>query len=535
MAKLETRLTYLTLACSALMLRCGGDAREFQDPATGGTAGTAGKGGGGAAGSGGAAGAAGAAGSPGAAGAAGSPAAGGAAGSAAGGSAGAGGDCEPGAKRCTSGVPESCDATGQWTAGSACTSGTLCDAGECVSCLVASKRPGGLDPEFSGGYTAFPLATSAPYDFETIALDSKGRIYVIGRKKHCIAAVSEFDIAIMRLLEDGGLDTSFNPDNPEHYLCVGGEGDDSVLAAFVDTSDRLVFAGHSHHRDVSQSKALIGRLDAQGRLDTSFAGGIGVALFKPEPSTNAPWTAYGVTQDGTDYVVSGGNNHPYTASTAGWAFRVPSNGFPAVTDTSFIKSGISGYRGGHVQRGSAFYLPATKGSQWTLDRVTGPNALSVAAERLASVTGATSLTLPQGIVPLDGGPYEFAVAGAVGTNPSAGAVLLWNVTNPATKEVRLPGFRWDPAYNRGPIARQCDGKVLVGAATTTTPQRPVIARIDPVAGDLDSTYGTAGTATLTITGDPKTSGVALAVRPDGRLVVGAHASLSGAWIHQLEP
>lgn len=50
--------------------------------------------------------------------------------------------CQPGDKRCTGLVPESCDAKGQWSAGSACTGAApLCVAGACVQCQAPSDCP----------------------------------------------------------------------------------------------------------------------------------------------------------------------------------------------------------------------------------------------------------------------------------------------------------------------------------------------------------------------------------------------------------
>lgn len=50
--------------------------------------------------------------------------------------------CQPGEKRCSGTVPETCDAKGQWSAGNACSGATpMCVGGDCVECQAPSSCP----------------------------------------------------------------------------------------------------------------------------------------------------------------------------------------------------------------------------------------------------------------------------------------------------------------------------------------------------------------------------------------------------------
>ena len=99
---------------------------------------------------------------------------------------------------------------------------------------------------------------------------------------------------------------------------------------------------------------------------------------------------------------------------------------------------------------------------------------------------------------------------------------------------------WDPAYNRGPVATQCDAKVIVGAVNNASPRRPLLARYAQRDGSRDMGWGSSGLVTIDDVdaggSTPNLQGVALAERADGRLVVAAGTDqLDGPWVFQVLP
>lgn len=414
------------------------------------------------------------------------------------------------------------------------------DSGQ--KCAIAQAgTAGSLDPSFAGGLKVFPIPQSNAvpkhtYDTETIAIDSQGRIYIVGRAQNCVSDTSSFDIAVMRLAASGLVDSTFN--GGKGYACFdvgdGSNPSDSVLAAYMDASDRLVFAGEAGN------KAMIGRLLSTGGLDPSFAGG-SVFTFTPEsPAGGAAYTAYGVSPDGTSILVSGADQHPFTESAKGWVVRVSDTGaletgaFPP-----YLNANVAGFRGGHVKLDGKIYLPAKKNAStdWTMV-ILDANGVATGAAGSATLPDAGATTLPQGITIASAAGQEdqLFVAGGHGA-ASSGVATWWTKAGAHTGPApTFANYHIDRAYNRTPVARQCDHKVLFAAVSADT-YRPIITRLAGRDGTPDTAFGTSGVAKIEYdAGGAKMGGIALASRADGRLVVAAQTEgLDGAWIYQLLP
>jgi uncharacterized delta-60 repeat protein len=417
-------------------------------------------------------------------------------------------------------------------------SGAVSSDGGPTCVITDAGTPGTLDPSFSNGLKKFPIPPDATHTFdtETAAIDQNGRIYVIGRAQNCVSASSSFDVAVIRLAKNGDFDATFGTNG---YVCFdfGGAGD-SAIASYVDASNRLVFAGQAG----ASKKAFVGRMLQTGALDPAFNGG-SVLEYAPEtPTLN--YNAYGATPDGTGILLSGGDNSPFGPSTKGWVARVTDTGtIDTATFTPYLTTAVAGFRAGHVKIGGKIYLvgESSTTSDWTMVILDG-NGLPAGAPTSVTIPNATSSTTPGGTVVQSaaGMDDQVFVAGALGTNPSQAAAKWFTTGGGATASNAAFDAYWDPAYNRGPVAVQCDGKVIVGAGTIANPRRPLLARYAMRDGSRDMAWGTTGLATLDSfdagSPGPNLLGVALAERADGRLVVVTGTDgLDGAWVFQVMP
>jgi uncharacterized delta-60 repeat protein len=132
---------------------------------------------------------------------------------------------------------------------------------------------GTLDKSFDGdGFLATQIIAGQYADAEAVAIDSFGRIVVGGDT--ATGTATRRDVAVVRYLANGALDTSFGGtgkvqvDFSPEYPAGGSSEDLRDLA--IQSDGRIVFVGDS---SVSgPSRGLIGRLNSNGSLDTTFGG-----------------------------------------------------------------------------------------------------------------------------------------------------------------------------------------------------------------------------------------------------------------------
>lgn len=139
--------------------------------------------------------------------------------------------------------------------------------------------PGSLDTTFGGkGFVVLP-ASDGTYDgAKRVALDSQGRIVVGGQ---IASANPGNDIYLARLEPDGDLDTTFSGGVVVLDLNGAHEGMDGMV---VDSADRIVAGGHTLVAN-DGAMALV-RLLPDGSLDTSFAGDGQLAI---QASSDTDW------------------------------------------------------------------------------------------------------------------------------------------------------------------------------------------------------------------------------------------------------
>jgi uncharacterized delta-60 repeat protein len=170
--------------------------------------------------------------------------------------------------------------------------------------VLARYNPdGALDTSFGVGgkvFTAFPLASSAPYD---LMLQPDGKIVVVGKDG------SDFNgrIVMARYNPDGSLDTSFGS-NGKVTTGVFNGGPCGATAGAIQPDGKIVIAGYAYNSSQMKYYFAVARYNTNGSLDTSFDGD-GITTTA---ALDALWASSVVIQpDGK--IVAGGS----TGSTGG--------------------------------------------------------------------------------------------------------------------------------------------------------------------------------------------------------------------------
>lgn len=144
------------------------------------------------------------------------------------------------------------------------------EAGELLESR-AMLSAGSLDPSFAnGGKTsaAFDLGGSLPDWAQAMTLDSSGRVVVVGRARH---TNGNDDFAIARFRSDGRLDTTFSSDGKVTVgFDLGGGNKDEAYSVAIDSKGRIIVAGYAQTAGRGDYDFAVVRLLPDGRLDTSF-------------------------------------------------------------------------------------------------------------------------------------------------------------------------------------------------------------------------------------------------------------------------
>lgn len=129
---------------------------------------------------------------------------------------------------------------------------------------------GSLDTSFdSDGKVKTPVGAGNDYGYALLQQDD-GKLVVTGVTNN---GPGNFEIAVLRYLDNGSLDTSFDSDGKR--VIALGSGNDEGRSLIQQRDGKLVIAGYSHNG--SNYDIAVVRLLADGSLDSSF-GGDGVVI-----------------------------------------------------------------------------------------------------------------------------------------------------------------------------------------------------------------------------------------------------------------
>lgn len=163
---------------------------------------------------------------------------------------------------------------------------------------VTVRGPAGaLDTSFaSAGIANTAIGLGEDYA-EAMAVQADGRIVVVGST----ATTTGTDIAVVRYLRDGTLDTGFG--NGGKVVTAVGSGSDEAYAVALQTDGKILVAGSSAQGTGGIHFALL-RYNANGSLDTGFGtGGKVVTAFG-----NGTDRAHALIVQGDGKIVVGGQS-----------------------------------------------------------------------------------------------------------------------------------------------------------------------------------------------------------------------------------
>jgi uncharacterized delta-60 repeat protein len=146
-----------------------------------------------------------------------------------------------------------------------------------VATVLRVLPSGTLDTTFgTNGLLMLPNAgLSGTYDrFRAVAVTSTGKIVIGGET---FANVNADDALVVRLNDDGSYDTSFGTNGRVVINNIGGGSNlDRVAALALQADGKVVIAGISRAAaPATNNKLYVGRLNANGTIDTTFGGPTG--------------------------------------------------------------------------------------------------------------------------------------------------------------------------------------------------------------------------------------------------------------------
>lgn len=156
------------------------------------------------------------------------------------------------------------------------------------------------------GHTTVDFGGSGVDRLADLAVDGAGRIVVVGTAD---ADLVDSEFAIARLASDGFLDTSFSGDGRAVYgVDFSGQQADIARSVAIDQSGRILVAGSSWHRNLSQVwnwDFAVMRLSSNGALDATFGAG-GRQIYRYDFGGTLNDHAYSIAVDEIGRIVVGG-------------------------------------------------------------------------------------------------------------------------------------------------------------------------------------------------------------------------------------
>jgi uncharacterized delta-60 repeat protein len=364
---------------------------------------------------------------------------------------------------------------------------------------VRYNEDGSLDTTFGTGgviTTSFGTLGIGALDVaKSIVIDSAGRIVLAGYtgasiETSLVGETSPSDFALVRYTAGGKLDTTFGTGG-KVITSVGENSQCAINAVTLDAQGRIVVAGfnatgHDDKYNLARRFALA-RYSTNGNLDTTFGKGGEVTTNVVAGNDD---DASGVVIQPNGKIVAAGWS--YNPDTRAQLFALARYTVGGSLDTTFGKGGtvVTDLGGNHDSRINAVALDS-------LGRIV--------------VTGLTLFS------PSAGSPKSYASVVAARYKTNGG--LDTSFGNGGEAITGLGGKAWLGQD----IALAPNGQILVAGIGTVSVGYGfgmdfVLERLNP-SGKLDSTFGKGGLVSLPFNGGVNSTLDALAVGPDGKLVV----------------
>jgi uncharacterized delta-60 repeat protein len=395
-----------------------------------------------------------------------------------------------------------------------------------VRALTVTVRgvAGMVDTSFAGGAVLTRVGSSEDYA-QAAAVQADGNVLVAGST----ATNAGTQIAVVRYLRDGSLDTSFGTDG--RAVVAVGARDDQAKAIAVHADGKIVVAGITNQGTAGYDFALV-RLLPSGAVDSGFGTNGRVVTDFGGDSDRA--FAVLVMPDGR--IVAGGQTNEHSAS-SGVDFALARYMADGSLDTSFGAAGkviapILPSSTGDVVRGLALQtvngtsriLAVGGDGDFTAARFTDNGALDGSFGVNGKVSGLFGVNIGSAYAVTTTPSGEALIAGHVGHDYAAVKLTLDGQLDPSFGPARDGRFRhamsaanWDEATA---IVRQADGKVILGGWVYTgnsTSGDFGTLRLNED-GTLDAGFGSGGTMQRAVADGTKTDlGRAIVLQPDERI------------------
>lgn len=136
------------------------------------------------------------------------------------------------------------------------------------SALNAQGAPGDLDATFgTGGKFQSAVGGAMGASVGGVIVQSDGRIFIAGEAWNDVS--NNLDFALVRLTEDGVLDTSFDTDGKTTFP-MGPRNDSAYSIAIAPADDSFVIVGSAGSSNFTTSEFAVARFNSDGTLDTGF-------------------------------------------------------------------------------------------------------------------------------------------------------------------------------------------------------------------------------------------------------------------------
>jgi uncharacterized delta-60 repeat protein len=385
--------------------------------------------------------------------------------------------------------------------------------------LSLAMSPGDLDTTFgTTGVTNQPIG-NADSEADQVRQLPDGSIVAAGYTQN---ASGHYGPAVFKFDADGNLDTTFNGGLGYHMLdlvpTAGANG--SALDLLVQPNGRLLLAGQVDDFSSNLFEWVVARFKPTGALDTSFGGGDGI--FTKTFSAYGRLSGAALQPNGKIVVAGAISSSTWRATVA----RLDANG---TLDATFGAGGIKRLGAGYLF--GVTLAPA--GKIVTVGQTDPPGDALVwrllpngAPDK--SFSGDGKLVYDSG-----GGDYlrdatvrsDGAIVAAGGSEPAGKNVLVMRI---------LPKGKRDPAFNGGnpvsvnigeasdgeALAIQPDGRIVVAGEAEAGPDKDLLVERYTSSGQLDTTFGGGDGYVIHHTSDAYDYAIAVTIEPTGRIVLG---------------
>lgn len=409
-------------------------------------------------------------------------------------------------------------------------------AGAAPNIAVARYNSNGtLDSSFDAdGMLTLAVGPSASYGWDVLQ-DAGGKLVIAAES--FIASGTMFDFTLVRLNDDGSLDTSYNTDGIATGAIDAAAYSDRPRRILQQPDGKLVVVGSSFTSiSTNTTDFSVARFNTDGSLDSSFAGDGTLRQQFGTPSSNAYLNGLALQPDGK--IIAGGYAISTNSNQDPVLVRYDGNG---TLDTGFASNGIAqaGLVGGQqiyatlrqddgkvVSAGMSIsgtqdFLLLRHNSDGSIDTSFGSSGqvLTDLGTNLQD-TALAAIQQTDGKLVAAGRSYNSSLGyqvsslarynsdGSLDTSFSGDGRLTIDVSG---------GNNWLNA-----VAQQADGKLLaVGQAYDGNTTRISLVRFNSD-GTLDNSFGNAGIS-LATPGGSSAVGVDLVIQSDGRIVVALYA------------